>query len=72
MANKDSSASIQYEFETHPDIGQVMQVAPGIYWLRMFLPFSLSHINLWLLEGKAPANGTGGELVVEAFKFLAD
>jgi hypothetical protein len=29
-------------------------------------------INLWLLEGKAPANGTGGELVVEAFKFLAD
>ncbi|MBT6209975.1 MAG: MBL fold metallo-hydrolase, partial [Woeseia sp.] len=50
MANKDSSASIQYEFETHPDIGQVMQVAPGIYWLRMFLPFSLSHINLWLLE----------------------
>tara|TARA_B110000116_G_scaffold265398_1_gene274545 strand:- start:1031 stop:2074 length:1044 start_codon:yes stop_codon:yes gene_type:complete len=50
MANKDSSASIQYEFESHPDIGQVMQVAPGIYWLRMFLPFSLSHINLWLLE----------------------
>ncbi len=27
-----------------------MQVAPGIYWLRMPLPFALGHINLWLLK----------------------
>jgi glyoxylase-like metal-dependent hydrolase (beta-lactamase superfamily II) len=27
-----------------------MLVAPGILWLRMPLPFSLGHINLWLLE----------------------
>jgi len=27
-----------------------MQVAPGIFWLRMHLPFALAHINLWLLE----------------------
>ncbi len=27
-----------------------MQVANGIHWLRMPLPFALGHINLWLLE----------------------
>ena len=25
-------------------------VAPGIFWLRMPLPFQLNHINLWLLR----------------------
>jgi glyoxylase-like metal-dependent hydrolase (beta-lactamase superfamily II) len=25
-------------------------VRPGLYWLRMPLPFALDHINLWLLE----------------------
>lgn len=25
-----------------------MEIAPGVYWLRMPLPFSLNHINLWL------------------------
>jgi len=26
------------------------EVAPGVHWLRMPLPFELDHINLWLLE----------------------
>jgi glyoxylase-like metal-dependent hydrolase (beta-lactamase superfamily II) len=42
--------SVRYEFDEHPDIGETMQIAPGLFWLRMYLPFSLSHINLWLLE----------------------
>lgn len=29
-----------------------MLVADGIYWLRMPLPISLNHINLWLIEGE--------------------
>lgn len=33
-----------------PDTGTYLQVAPGVYWLRMGLPFALNHINLWLLE----------------------
>ena len=33
-----------------PEMGDVQKVAEGIYWLRMPLPFSLDHINLWLLE----------------------
>jgi len=30
--------------------GTVQEVAPGVYWLRMPLPFALDHINLWLLR----------------------
>ena len=33
-----------------PDAGSVRQVAEGILWVRMPLPFQLNHINLWLLE----------------------
>ena len=36
--------------ETLPALGQALEVAPGILWLRMQLPFALDHINLWLLE----------------------
>jgi glyoxylase-like metal-dependent hydrolase (beta-lactamase superfamily II) len=41
---------IRYEFDKRPDAGDTMQVAPGVHWLRMPLPFALGHINLWLLE----------------------
>ena len=33
-----------------PDLGSVHEIAPGVLWLRMGLPFALNHINLWLLE----------------------
>ena len=33
-----------------PEPGTIKNVAPGIYWLRMPLPFQLNHINLWLVE----------------------
>lgn len=33
-----------------PAPGATLEIAPGIHWLRMPLPFALDHINLWLLE----------------------
>ena len=30
--------------------GKLKEVAPGIYWIRMALPFQLDHVNLWALE----------------------
>jgi len=33
-----------------PAPGATREVAPGVHWLRMRLPFALDHINLWLLE----------------------
>ncbi len=39
-----------YVFDGEPVLGETLEVAPGIHWLRMPLPFKLDHINLWLLE----------------------
>jgi glyoxylase-like metal-dependent hydrolase (beta-lactamase superfamily II) len=39
-----------YPFDGTPETGTTMEVAPGVHWLRMPLPFALNHINLWLLE----------------------
>ncbi len=33
-----------------PGPGGTIEVAPGVHWLRMPLPYQLNHINLWLLE----------------------
>lgn len=45
-----NNASIAYEFDAAPDAGLTAEVADGIHWLRMPLPFALGHINLWLLR----------------------
>ena len=50
MAKRKKNDLIRYEFETRPDAGETMEVAPGVHWLRMPLPFVLGHINLWLLK----------------------
>ena len=42
--------SITYEFDLRPEPGDLNQVADGVEWLRMPLPFALSHINLWILR----------------------
>ena len=33
-----------------PALGTTLEVAPGVRWVRMDLPFALNHINLWLLR----------------------
>lgn len=44
-------AGLVYPHGTHvPADGQLLQVAEGVFWLRMPIPFSLDHINLWLLD----------------------
>ena len=42
--------TLNYEFDETPEPGSTLQVAPGVSWLRMPLPFALAHINLWLLR----------------------
>lgn len=37
-------------FPTPPAPGATIEVAPGVQWLRMPLPFALDHINLWLVD----------------------
>ncbi len=40
-----------------------MEVAPGVRWIRMPLPFALDHINLWLLRDKI--DGVEGWTIVD-------
>ncbi len=40
---------ITYPVEEHPAAGAAIEVAAGVRWLRMPLPFALDHINLWLV-----------------------
>ena len=43
-------SALEFPFRDAPAPGTARQVAPGVHWLRMALPFALDHINLWLLE----------------------
>ena len=43
-------SELRYPFESIPGPAELIEVAPGIQWLRMPLPMSLDHINLYLLE----------------------
>lgn len=42
-------ASLRYPFEA-PTIGSFIEVAPGVLWLRLPLPYRLNSINVWALE----------------------
>jgi glyoxylase-like metal-dependent hydrolase (beta-lactamase superfamily II) len=40
-----------------PEEGGCIEVASGVRWLRMALPFALDHINLWLLRDAVAIDG---------------
>lgn len=58
----DDTARIAAVTYTHgdrlPPPGATIEVAPGVHWLRMPLPFKLDHINLWMV-----ADGDGYAIV---------
>jgi len=41
---------LDFPWTSAPEPGEAVMLRPGLYWLRMPLPFALNHINLWLLE----------------------
>jgi glyoxylase-like metal-dependent hydrolase (beta-lactamase superfamily II) len=50
VAVDDVARPLSFPHLEPPAPGSVCEVAPGVYWLRMPLPFALNHINLWLLR----------------------
>lgn len=54
--------SMHYPHALPPAAGERIEVAPGVFWLRMPLPFQLDHINLWLLR-----DGEGWTIVDTGF-----
>jgi glyoxylase-like metal-dependent hydrolase (beta-lactamase superfamily II) len=45
-----SSVVVDYPFPEIPAPGETVEVAPGIHWVRLPLPFVLDHVNVYLLE----------------------
>ena len=41
---------LAYPFAEPPATGAFIEVAPGILWIRIPLPFRLDHVNIFLIE----------------------
>lgn len=51
--NKQSgsrSGGLTYPCGDPPESGAAIEIAPDVFWIRMPLPFALSHINLWAIK----------------------
>ena len=57
-----AAESLSFPHGAPPAPGTTIEVAPGVRWLRMPLPFALDHINLWMLE-----DGGGWSIVDSGF-----
>lgn len=57
---------IVYPFDTPPDAGQAVTVAPGVLWMRLPLPMALDHVNVYALD-----EDDGWTLVDTGFDTLA-
>jgi glyoxylase-like metal-dependent hydrolase (beta-lactamase superfamily II) len=49
-ADVSAKAALAYPFTELPARGTTLEVAPGVRWIRMPLPYALDHINLWALD----------------------
>ena len=49
-ASQSGARTLEYPFSLKPALGETIEVAPGVLWIRMTLPYTLNHINLWALE----------------------
>ena len=63
MANADESKLAYPLGDTLPATGEAIELAPGVRWLRMPLPFALDHINLWLLRDRSDDGREGWAIV---------
>jgi glyoxylase-like metal-dependent hydrolase (beta-lactamase superfamily II) len=42
--------TLLHPFAEPPELGQTIEVAPGILWTRLSLPFRLDHVNIYLID----------------------
>ena len=49
-AQRADLGGIRYPFETVPELGEAITVAPGILWARLPLPMQLDHVNVYALD----------------------
>ena len=50
MAILSSDPPLHFPFPVPPEPKQLLEVAPGLLWARLALPFRLDHVNVYLIE----------------------
>jgi glyoxylase-like metal-dependent hydrolase (beta-lactamase superfamily II) len=45
-----NTSNLHFPWEKTPKPGEITEVAPGLLWLRLPLPYALNHINVYLIE----------------------
>ena len=55
---ESDAPALSYPFKDVPARGETIEVAEGVHWIRMPLPYPLDHINVWAIE-----DGDGWALV---------
>ena len=48
-----------------PQTGEAREIAPGVLWIRMPMPFRLNHINLWAIRDGSPDDAGAGWAIVD-------
>ena len=61
---QDTHEAVTYPLgDTLPEPSQIVEVATGVFWARLPLPFALDHINVWLLRDEV--DGQQGWMIVD-------
>ncbi|MFM0504778.1 MBL fold metallo-hydrolase [Paraburkholderia caffeinilytica] len=69
-------AGLAYPCGTPPERGEAREITSGVRWMRLALPSTLTHINVWALE-EADGHtlidtGLGNEDTVDTWRMLLD
>ena len=46
------SSKLTFPFPAPPDPGGLIEIAPGLLWLRLPLPYRLDHVNIYLMQNE--------------------
>jgi glyoxylase-like metal-dependent hydrolase (beta-lactamase superfamily II) len=46
----EADTGLRFPFSRLPSFGEVIEVRPGLLWLRLPLPFLLDHVNIYLIQ----------------------
>ena len=50
LSKNPATSALVFPHQTPPAPGELIEVAPGIQWFRLALPFLLNHVNLYLVQ----------------------
>lgn len=71
-----ASDGLRYPVETPPRPDEAIELAPGLIWVRLTLPFRLNHVNIYLLsdgDGWTMVDtGIGNDATIAAWTTLFD